>query len=139
MRDGIPPHQGKGATCVPQLGKAKRRFPNLIDANLSNREMGAVVGTVPEPSNSRGATWIALTQEGPHGSHVISPSALRPSKRRGQKPQGPHTDPRLSSQSDPNRGSWRSEAPRVCYLGTAAPTSTVVGVRSPKGLQTGYN
>ncbi|PON52737.1 hypothetical protein PanWU01x14_206980 [Parasponia andersonii] len=43
-----------------------------------------------------------------------------------------------SRQSDPNHDSWRSEAPRVFCLGIATHTSTVVGVRSPKGLQTGW-
>ncbi|PON41233.1 hypothetical protein PanWU01x14_291320, partial [Parasponia andersonii] len=32
--------------------------------------------------------------------------------------------------------SWRSEAPRVCCLGTVTLASTVVGIRSPKDLQT---
>ncbi|PON42510.1 Ammonium transporter [Parasponia andersonii] len=37
---------------------------------------------------------------------------------------------------DPDIGIWRSEAPRVCCLGTATLASTVVGIRSPKDLQT---
>ncbi|PON37325.1 hypothetical protein PanWU01x14_321240 [Parasponia andersonii] len=91
----------------------------------------------------------------PRGSHVISPSAIGPSKVRAES----ITDPRrsgpvrpqprqlrvrgpeglLSGNSGPYLDSWGSEALRVCYLGTVALISTVGRVGSPKDLQTEYN
>ncbi|PON32966.1 hypothetical protein PanWU01x14_356780 [Parasponia andersonii] len=89
-----------------------------------------------------------MPRERPHGSHVISPSAIGPSKVRAES----ITDPRrsgpvrpqprqlgvrgpeglLSGNSGPYLDSWGSEAQSVCYLGTVALTSTAGGQR-PQG------
>ncbi|PON45345.1 hypothetical protein PanWU01x14_259560, partial [Parasponia andersonii] len=132
MKDGVSPHRERGATCVPQVGEAKRQFPYLIDMNLSNREIGAVVGPIPEPCNSRSdpnhdswrseAPWVCC----------LGTVTLTSTVGGIRCPRVPITDPRRFSRSDPNHDSWQSEAPCVCCLETVTLTSTVGGVRCPR-------
>ncbi|PON63326.1 hypothetical protein PanWU01x14_132360 [Parasponia andersonii] len=91
-----------------------------------------------------GQLWDPFPNLKPRGSHVVSQSAIGPPRIRTEsitdpirfgpvRPlprqlgvEGPKGLP--SENGDPYPDSWGSEAPRVCHLRTATPTSTIEAV-----------